>query len=1150
MNNGKLYYGFCVLFMLIICCTETAKAAYLRNVPQTFTQPDGRIIHCFATGDEYYNWLHDEDGYTIVRNKTTGFFEFAILKENKLLPSGYIVGSDDPEKMGLSRGVNIKIEKYRELFPGPLLSKKEFLTAAPRTGTLNNIVVFIRFQGDNEFSDNTSYFEDMFNSTTAGDNSVRNYFTEVSYSQFTVNSTFYPQTTGTTVVSYLDSHARGYFMPDSLDPIGYADDTQKKSREHTLLKNAVDAIASQVPATLNIDGDGDGNVDNVCFIVRGSPSVWNSLLWPHRWSLYSNTVYIRGKRVFDYNLQLQTTLYSDGVGVLGHEMFHTLGAPDLYHYSHDGLRPVGSWDIMESSFNPPQHMGAYMKFRYGAWISAIPEITAPGTYWLNPLTSSTNNCYKIASPNSSSEYFVLEYRRRQGTFEGLLPGDGLLVYRINTAQDGEGNENGPPDEVYIYRPNGTTTTNGIVNAAFFNDDVGRIGINDDTNPSCCLSDGNDGGLCITSIGHAGNIISFVVGGGIARFIASPTSGQPPLAVQFTDQSTGCINSWSWNFGDGQGSNVQYPVHTYSYAGYFSVSLTVTGPGGSNQLTRSEYIFVNTPPIATNLTITPQMPKTADELRGEYTFYDADGDPEDLTQIRWYKNNVQQSVFDNQMTVPHTATSKGERWYFTVKPHDGKEYGQLSTSPTIEILNTPPVLSQLAISPAKPLDTEDLSISYHYHDDDGDPENRVAREIRWYKNGLLQSSYDDMEILPSSATIACQQWYATVRPHDGDEYGLIYASLFVNIDMIVIAESEAMQDRHPWYGNPCDDGWRLTHENHAIYADISFPADFMFRFTVIAKGEIASHAAPWLLVEIGDEFRGTCEINCSEWQEFSFVGFIKAGIQRIRLSYLNDCWNHDTDRNLLLNKIKISCQFDTPAENLFVFEAEDMQHQSKANYQDGDDVTLCKKYAFLGQDMYFEKSAIMFEIYTRADFIDNQWPQMSLRIDDRIIATMTVDQANTIPYVMDVNQITPGKHRVEIAFQPESYAYLRNIYVDKLVLHVSDGGLLKNRDGLADDTENNIELPNSFFMEQNYPNPFNQSTNINYQLPEGLHVTVLILNALGHEIISLVDEYKTSGYHSVTWDGCDRLDNEMASGVYILRMQAGHLNFTKKMLLLR
>jgi PKD repeat protein len=66
----------------------------------------------------------------------------------------------------------------------------------------------------------------------------------------------------------------------------------------------------------------------------------------------------------------------------------------------------------------------------------------------------------------------------------------------------------------------------------------------------------------------------------AGFTANPTSGLAPLAVQFTDTSTGGPTAWDWNFGDGSaGSTVQNPSHTYSSAGSFTATLTVTGNDG-------------------------------------------------------------------------------------------------------------------------------------------------------------------------------------------------------------------------------------------------------------------------------------------------------------------------------------------------------------------------------------------------------------------------------------------------------------------------------------------------------------------------------------------------------------------------------------------
>ncbi|MBU1319037.1 MAG: S8 family serine peptidase [candidate division Zixibacteria bacterium] len=79
---------------------------------------------------------------------------------------------------------------------------------------------------------------------------------------------------------------------------------------------------------------------------------------------------------------------------------------------------------------------------------------------------------------------------------------------------------------------------------------------------------------------------------VANFSGSPTSGTVPLTVNFTDLSTGSVTSWSWTFGDGGTSTAQNPSHQYTSANTYTVSLTVTGPGGSDGETKTNYITVN------------------------------------------------------------------------------------------------------------------------------------------------------------------------------------------------------------------------------------------------------------------------------------------------------------------------------------------------------------------------------------------------------------------------------------------------------------------------------------------------------------------------------------------------------------------------------
>ena len=87
---------------------------------------------------------------------------------------------------------------------------------------------------------------------------------------------------------------------------------------------------------------------------------------------------------------------------------------------------------------------------------------------------------------------------------------------------------------------------------------------------------------------------------VADFSGSPTSGTAPLTVNLTDLSRDAT-AWSWDFGDGDSSSAQNPSHTYGNAGSYAVTLTATGPGGTNTVTKADFVSVvppEPPPVAT------------------------------------------------------------------------------------------------------------------------------------------------------------------------------------------------------------------------------------------------------------------------------------------------------------------------------------------------------------------------------------------------------------------------------------------------------------------------------------------------------------------------------------------------------------------------
>lgn len=106
-------------------------------------------------------------------------------------------------------------------------------------------------------------------------------------------------------------------------------------------------------------------------------------------------------------------------------------------------------------------------------------------------------------------------------------------------------------------------------------------------------------------------------------------------------------------------------------------------------------------------------------------------------------------------------------------------------------------------------------------------------------------------------------------------------------------------------------------------------------------------------------------------------------------------------------------------------------------------------------------------------------------------------------------------------------------------------IFKIEDLLSGLIELGLSHPIAYLLLQNYPNPFNPSTTINYQIPELSFVTIKVYDVLGNEVATLVNEEKSAGSYEIEFDG-----NELTSGIYFYRIQAGNFVETKKMILLK
>ncbi len=139
---------------------------------------------------------------------------------------------------------------------------------------------------------------------------------------------------------------------------------------------------------------------------------------------------------------------------------------------------------------------------------------------------------------------------------------------------------------------------------------------------------------------------------IAQFYAADTNGEVPVKVQFNDLSVGDVTSWQWDF-DSDGvvdSKHPNPSYLFNYPGNYTVSLTVSGPGGNNTEVKKDYLAFTAPPCtvdfaAGSLEVTGRVPiqftdKSTGNITGWAWDFNSDGKIESNEQnptYMYYRN---------------------------------------------------------------------------------------------------------------------------------------------------------------------------------------------------------------------------------------------------------------------------------------------------------------------------------------------------------------------------------------------------------------------------------------------------------------------------------------------------------------------------------
>jgi M6 family metalloprotease-like protein len=412
-----------------------------------FTQPDGTKFEVRGWGDQHYAVFETLDGYTVVRNPSTGFFEIAqVSSDGTILESAPgPQGNLDGESVAVQPSLRINREAARlRGMQGSLrmggrrcdqrrIQRKNMARAArmldgpfmapPQRATVGDFVGLCLLI---DFSDEPA---------TIPRDEVERFCNQEGYSGFVNNGSvydyFHDNSIGrcryTNIVAdyYRAQHPKSYYT----DP-----DIRQGVRARQLINEALSHLKANNFDFTPLTADSGGFVYAMNVYYAGEVvNNWAEGLWPHAWHLGTPVLLASGKSAFDYqftDMSNQLTL-----GTFCHENGHMLcDYPDLYDYGGESSG-TGAYCLMCAGGNisekNPTHISAYLK-RLSGWAKSVTPIQDNSQISL----PAGENDFAIFAKNSG-EYFIVENRLKIGRDEAL-PDEGLVIWHVD--EDGDNSD--------------------------------------------------------------------------------------------------------------------------------------------------------------------------------------------------------------------------------------------------------------------------------------------------------------------------------------------------------------------------------------------------------------------------------------------------------------------------------------------------------------------------------------------------------------------------------------------------------------------------------------------------------------------------------------------------------------------------------------
>jgi len=624
---------------------------------------------------------------------------------------------------------------------------------------------------------------------------------------------------------------------------------------------------------------------------------------------------------------------------------------------------------------------------------------------------------------------------------------------------------------------------------------------------------------------------------VADFSGSPTSGDYPLNVNFSDLSTNSPTSWSWTFGDGGSSTSANPSHVYNAAGDYTVSLTVSNSQGSDVATKVAYIHVTTPapPPAdpTNLVATAvsgsQIDLAWDDNATDETGYRVERSPNGSTNWSQIATlGVDANSYSN------TGLSDGTTYYYrTYAFHATGQSGYSNVADaTTSILE---FVDHVASSFSLGSGTESGGYTAT-HSNGGGSQTIMEQESNGKpssRTSLMQATWQFPVRNGFPATLFINAWH-TNSP-DGDEFDVLVSddgSSFVPMFTLGQTSDGDVYEQQALGVTTSSNLWiriRDTNRNpgqrdlDAVFVDHMYirtqatsdpPPDApILSATATGFSEVSlswSNVTNELGYRIERSDDGGSTFNVVDVVGADVTSYDDSGLSaETTYDYLVASFNGGGSSNSNVETVTTD-----PAPSAPELHLGDLTMGVSGNKRWTTTVTASVHNSVHGP--------------VQGATVSGSW-------DGGGTASCTTSSSGSC------SVSASWKNETSVTFTVSNLSMSGSTY-NSSANDVSDAVTGTAPDQLRK-TNQSREIPESLALDQNYPNPFNPSTVIEYGLAEAGHVRVSVFNTLGQEIAVLDDATREEGWHRVTFDAGD-----LPSGVYVTVVQQAGVTRTRAMLL--